>query len=132
MDAKQQIALWKALPEASMVTELSVTMLDGFSAEISQSARQTQAGTPEPGAFLHATPRIDTNDNRRIHLDFTAGITNGSSGLPAVEKFSGSTSLWDRQTVVLRCDTKKQPAEKTSGARLLLMVCPMIVNDQNQ
>jgi len=78
---------------------------------------------------LNVLPRIDTNDTRRVHLEFTAGITNRSGTLAPVERFSGAVTLWDGQRVVLPAKIEGKEAERSSSSKLILMLWPDIVYD---
>jgi hypothetical protein len=126
MDAKKQIERWKTLPGASIVDGFNVVTMADFSVELTKLLPEKPEAALKPIPFLNVLPRIDTNDTRRVHLEFTAGITNRSGTPTSVERFSGAITLWGGQTAVLPAKTERKEAEKSSSSKLILMLCPEI------
>jgi hypothetical protein len=129
LDAKRQIERWKALPGATIVDGLNFLTVADFSVELTKRLPEKPEAALRSIPFLNVLPRIDTNDSRRVHLEFTAGITNRSSALPPVERFSGVVTLWDGQRFVLPAETEGKAEESSSSSKLILVLWPEIVHD---
>jgi len=129
IDAKQHIERWKALPGANIMDGLNVVTMADFSAEVSKRLPEKPEAALRPIPFLNVLPRIDPNDTRRVHLEFTAAITNRSDTMSSVERFSGDVTLWDRQRVVLPAEIEGKETERSSSPKLILVLWPEIVSD---
>ena len=136
-EARKQVAKWMATVGTSDLAQFSVTTLPDRTFEMS---RATGSGEPkragvggEPLAFLRATPTIDSDDGRRVHLEITAGITNGINAVHQLRRFSAPLTLWDGQTAVVGnpFDEQGRPADALTDAALLLLVSPVIVSGRD-
>ena len=137
---KRQTARWQATPGVTNLAQISITTFTDFTVDTSRavpSAAQpeekrtrTDAGVR---AFLCATPTINPSDGGRICVTLAAGLTNSAIAGPPSKRFSTSINVWDGQTIALGnpLDERGQPAEKSTDPRLVLLISPVIIDDQS-